>query len=106
MVYLPVGGRLWPAVVDTGFNGALELPEALQSVLPHRFAGHVRSALAAGRFVWEDSYRVEFPFDGESIRVMATFSACEEILLGTRILRDHEILIDFPNRRLTLVRTR
>lgn len=30
MLYLPVAGRSWPAIVDTGFNGALELPDALQ----------------------------------------------------------------------------
>jgi hypothetical protein len=29
LVHLPIAGRRWPAVVDAGFNGSLELPADL-----------------------------------------------------------------------------
>ena len=28
-IYLQIGGKKWPAIIDTGFNGDLELPESL-----------------------------------------------------------------------------
>lgn len=55
LVHLPIGASVWPALIDTGFNGALELPEVLRSVLPHEYAGQVISVLATGRRVVEDS---------------------------------------------------
>jgi predicted aspartyl protease len=30
-IELDVGGRCWQAIIDTGFNGELELPERLRS---------------------------------------------------------------------------
>lgn len=59
---LEVEGQDWPAIIDTGFNGDLELPEALLGKLNDQPAGRLRSALAAGRVVEEDAYSVEFPF--------------------------------------------
>lgn len=104
-VFIPVAGRIWPATIDTGFNGALEIHEALRDEVPHRFAGEVVSLLAAGQRVSEDGYRVEFPFDGELVRVLATFSPDDEILIGTRLLRGYRLEVDFPARRVLLERT-
>ena len=36
-VSLSVAGRTWPATVDTGFNGDVELPEELRSFVNARF---------------------------------------------------------------------
>jgi predicted aspartyl protease len=30
-IEVEVGGQRWPAIIDTGFNGELELPERLRS---------------------------------------------------------------------------
>lgn len=60
--------------------------------------------LAAGQSVWDDCYWVEFPFDGELVRVLATFAPGDEILIGTRLLRDFRLEIDFPARALVLQR--
>ena len=106
LVYLPVHGQTWLAIIDTGFNGALELPERLRPLLPHSYAGLVSSVLAGGHRLREESYRVEFPFDGETIRPHATFAPVNEILIGTRLLRDYRLEIDFPARTVRLERVR
>lgn len=28
IIMLPVAGQMWPGIIDTGFNGDLELPRA------------------------------------------------------------------------------
>ena len=33
VIELDVGGQRWQAIIDTGFNGELELPERLRSHL-------------------------------------------------------------------------
>lgn len=103
-ILLPIAGRTWVAVVDSGFNGDLELPEAVRDDLsPHRI-GTVISALAAGRTVEEPLYAVRFSFDGETIEAEATFVAGEEVLVGTRLLRNHRLTIDFPARSVHVER--
>ena len=51
VIPLRIGDRQWRAVVDTGFNGDLELPEALRADLDVRFIGQTRFLLAAGHTV-------------------------------------------------------
>jgi hypothetical protein len=49
---------------------------------------------------------VDFPFDGGTLRVNATFAQVSEILIGTRLLRDYRLEIDFPARTVQLERIR
>lgn len=97
-----VGGQSWQAIIDTGFNGELELPERLRSHVSSQFVGRVSSLLAANQRIEENVYLVDFPFDGRTVRVQATFAAGDEILIGTRILRDYRLLIDFPGQTVVL----
>jgi len=53
VVMLPVAGKSWMAIIDTGFNGDLELPELLRTHFSPRSRGEVVSALAAGQLVTE-----------------------------------------------------
>ena len=91
-----VGGQRWQAIVDTGFNGELELPERLRSYLKAEFVGRATSLLAANQRIEEDVFLVDFPFDGQTVRAQATFVKGEEILIGTRMLRDYQLRINFP----------
>ncbi len=95
VVELLLNGREWRAVIDTGFNGYLELPESLRAAVKARFIGHLESALAAGQTIVEENYIVEFPFDGETLEVEATFAPGNDILIGTGLLRNHRLEIDF-----------
>lgn len=80
VITLQVEGQDWTAIIDTGFNGDLELPDALRGKLNDQPAGRLRSALAAGRIVEEDAYSVEFSFDGHTCHAIATFVPDPQIL--------------------------
>jgi clan AA aspartic protease len=95
-IEVEVGGQAWQAIIDTGFNGELELPERLRSHVNAEFVGRAASLLAANQRIEEDVFLVDFPFDWRAVRVQATFVNGDEILIGTRILRDYRLLIDFP----------
>jgi predicted aspartyl protease len=96
IVNLHIIGRSWVAIVDSGFNGDVELPEAPRQPLNAQFAQIIISNLAGGQQVVESAYWVEFPFDGRTVTAVATFVPGEEILLGTGLLREHRLEIDFP----------
>ncbi len=73
IVVIDVNGNDWEAIIDTGFNGDLELPLDLKSSLRCRYVGHVTSLLAGGQQIGEDAYQVQFPLDGQVMRAEATF---------------------------------
>ena len=104
VVVLELANREWPAVVDTGFNGDLELPEELRSLLPHEYMGRTISFLAAGQKTEEDAYFVIIPFDGEMVAAEATFVSGKEILIGTHLLRHHRLEVNFPERTVMIER--
>ncbi len=62
VIMLQVAGGTWPGIIDTGFNGDLELPDDLRVSVNPRFIGRVSSLLASGQHIDEDVYLVEFPF--------------------------------------------
>ena len=103
-IEVEVGSQRWQAIIDTGFNGELELPEQLRSQVNAQFVGRVTSLLAANQRIEEDVFLVDFPFDGRMVRVQATFVDGDEILIGTRMLRDYRLQIDFPGRTVAIER--
>lgn len=103
-VTLHIAGQDWPAIIDTGFNGDLELPEALRAHVNPRFVAQIRSQLAGGQTIVEDSYLVDFPFDGGVVQADATFVAGTGLLLGTHLLRQYRLTIDFVARTVLLER--
>lgn len=103
-ITLSVAGQDWPAVIDTGFNGDLELPEALRDVLDARYVGRVTSALAGSQSIEEDVYVVEFPFDGHIMHAEATFVPGSHILIGTHLIREYQLQIDFVHHSVQLAR--
>lgn len=104
VIELEVAGEKWKTIVDTGFNGDLELPSRLRKMLRCTFAGRIKSNLAGGLVIKEDMFDVVFPFDGEQVLATATFSPGDEILIGTRLLKNHRLEIDFSARRVVIRR--
>lgn len=104
IVTLLIAGKEWKATIDTGFNGDLELPYGLGSHVNPQFFGRGLSLLAGGQSLEEEHYLVDFPFDGEVVRALATFVSGDEILIGTHLLRDYRLLIDFPASEVKLER--
>ena len=101
---LEVAGQNWSAIIDTGFNGDLELPEGLRGKLNDQPAGRLRSALAGGHIIEEDAYSVDFPFDDQILHAIANFVPDSQILIGTNLLRDYYLQIRFASKTLRLER--
>ncbi|SRR5712691_5441793 len=97
-------GSNGPAIIDTGFNGELELPDHLHSAVNARFIGRIPVALGGGQHMEEDISLVDFPCNGESRLAEATFVPDQERLLGTQLLRLYRLEIDFPSRTVRLKR--
>ena len=101
-ITLSIAGQAWPATIDTGFNGDLELPETLRETLSSQYIGEVISVLAGGQRITEKLYRVNFPFDGKIVPAEATFVIDSDILIGTHLLREYRLQIDFVRRMVVL----
>ncbi len=101
-IILSIEGQDWQAMIDTGFNGDLELPEVLRNVLKPQYAGRVTSSLAGGQTIEEDVYLVDFPFDGQIVQAKATFVVGSEILIGTHLLQEYRLQIDFVRQTVVL----
>ena len=102
VIEIEVAGKRWPAVVDTGFNGDLELPLKLKPAVNARFFERIHSHLAGGQTIEEEAFVVEFPFDGRTCRASATFVAGAEILIGMHFLRRYRLEIDVPARSVLI----
>jgi len=103
-IILSIAGSDWPATIDTGFNGDLELPQSLRGILNPRYLGRVTSTLAGGQNVQEDVFVVDFLFDGVVIQAETTFVPGTQVLLGTHLLREYTLRIDFVHRIVELER--
>ena len=83
-IAVEVGSQRWQAIIDTGFNGELELPERLRSHVNARFVGRATSLLAVNQRIEEEVFLVDFAFDGRMVRERkATFVDGDEILIGS-----------------------
>ena len=102
IIKLSIAGQEWDATIDTGFNGYLELPETLRNVLSAQYIGRVTSVLAGGQTIEEKLYQVNILFDGRTIPAEATFVVDGEILLGTRLLREYFLQVDFVRQTVVL----
>jgi predicted aspartyl protease len=110
------------AFIDTGFNGALLIDETQAqrmglSIAPPRVTEQVRLAsqrnerflVARGDFLWFGERRkvtalvMAEPAQARSARRLRTVE--EEILIGTELLKDCRLEIDFPKRTVRITMT-
>src|SRR5437879_12176344 len=95
IILIEVSGRQWSAIIDTGFNGDLQLPNALRSATNPRRRGTVLSLLAGGTSILEEVFEVQFPFDGRIVLADATFVVGGDLLIGTHLIRSYRLIIEF-----------
>ena len=62
------------------------------------------SALSAGHRVEEDLHLVDFPFDGVLVQAEATFVKDGEILIGTGMLTNYRLEINFSTGKVLMER--
>lgn len=102
LIPLRIASQTYSAIIDTGFNGDLELPFVLKGKLNDQAIGRLRSTLAGGQIVEEDAYTVDLPFDGDIVRAIATFVSGSQILIGTNLLRNYTLQVGFVSKNVRL----
>ena len=103
-VTITLAGQQWPAIIDTGFNSDLELPEQLRAYVNPRPLGRISSLFGGGQTIKEDLFEVDFPFDGAVVAAEATFVPGKDLLIGTRLLSRYRLGINHFQRTVELER--
>src|SRR6266516_2104220 len=90
------------ALVDTGFDGALmlSLPAALQIGL--RLSNMVQVELADGSIKKEFVFEAKVVLNEETVPVDVLLTSSEENLVGTSLLQNQSLMIDFKSQLITL----
>ena len=91
-----------PALIDTGFDGTLmlSLPAALEIGL--RLSNMVQVELADGSIKNEFVFEAKAMLDGETIPVEVLLTSSDENLVGTALLQNRCLMIDFKSQIITL----
>jgi clan AA aspartic protease len=92
------------AVIDTGFDGELCLPTKLAVTLGLVLVGKQAVELADGSHKWELVFSGSVRFLGRRRKVSIYLTDSEDALLGTRLLADCRLTIDFPNGTVRVTR--
>ena len=91
-----------PAIIDTGFNGFVSAPGKYIKESDWEFVGYEEYEIATGEIVKEKVYIANLIFDDEPQYVPALSSGSKDILIGTKLLRDRVLLINFVSRELEI----
>jgi clan AA aspartic protease len=83
------------AIVDTGFNGQLSVPDALMQRLGFLQYGIQQATFADGRSAVEKLYLVDVQWVGRPVRCIAGASQLPDCLIGTELLEGHTLTVDF-----------
>lgn len=92
--------RHFQAVLDTGFNGYLSVPGSIVQRSGWYFAGYEECEIATGDRVRERVYLGEVLFDRRWFTTHIVTSRAEDILIGTRLLSDKTLHLDFKRQTL------
>jgi clan AA aspartic protease len=90
------------AVIDTGYNGELTLPNSLVNALQLHFAGYRRGMLADGSITVLDVHLASIVWHGEQ-RDVLVLDAAGAALVGMALLEQNRLTIDvFEGGRVTV----
>jgi hypothetical protein len=82
----------------------LSYRSVLRTSLNPRFIARIRSLLAGGYTIEEDTYLVDLLFDGRLITAEATFCQAQDILIGTHLLQQYRLEVNFADDTVLLER--
>lgn len=94
--------HLHPVIIDTGFNGNLSVPERLAQRYGWPWIGNESYEIATGDVVEQKVFLGEIRWFGSPQQVYAVVSHADDILMGTRLLRQHQLNINFRTRKLQI----
>ncbi len=101
-VSLMIDGRLRRkrAIVDTGFNGYLSPPASFAK--NWYFSGYEQYEIATGDIVEQKVYLGKILWNRKIRDVYAVTSHADDILIGTKLLRQNILVIDFAKKRVSI----
>jgi clan AA aspartic protease len=92
-------------LIDTGFAGSLIIPQQLSTELTLHFEGFEEFYTVTGHVFVAPAYAVEINWLGEHIKVAVAVSAdIKEALLGSQMLKNCRLTIDYANRTVNVER--
>jgi predicted aspartyl protease len=95
LIPIELAGQPLMAVIDTGFEGGLQLPATLFTSLnpvPYR---QVKYELGGGQEMIGITFWVKFTLDGVESTAEALFAASDQLLIGLDALKDCRLEINF-----------
>jgi predicted aspartyl protease len=104
VLHMNLAGHDWIAIIHTGFNGDLELPDVLAAHFGGIPSGQERSMLADGTIVVDELFMIDFPFDNQSVKARVSYAPARYILIGTGLMADYRLEIEIPARAVQLTR--
>lgn len=106
VIEIDAGSSHIEVLVDTGFNGSLIIPmqkfNQLRPIL--KFEGPEELTSVTGETFLADAYSMKIDWLGKSIRVaVATCKEVSEAILGSYMLKDCRLIIDYGHRTVTII---
>jgi len=89
-----------PAVIDTGFNGYLSVSTEYVKNSDWLFIGYEEYELASGEVVRAKTFLGDIIFDNKQMTIFILLSQSKDILVGTRLLGDKTLFIDFMDKKV------
>ncbi len=104
VVRLDVGSVSVEVLVDTGFDGSLIVPAEVADNMALKFEAHQDFLSVTGAMFFASTCWTEVDWLGKRIRVaIARCGEVSEALLGSHMLRDCRLIIDYGYRTVTIV---
>lgn len=92
----------FPAVIDTGFNGYLSVPQRLLSQSRWQPIGTEKFEIATGAIVEQEIFLGEIVFDGQQSPAYVVATQAQDILIGTKLLKRKALSINFRTTRVVV----
>jgi clan AA aspartic protease len=106
VIEIDAGSSSIVVLVDTGFNGSLIIPTGRFGQLRHdlSFEGPEEFNSVTGETFLADAYSMKINWLGKPIRVsVAICKEADEAILGSHMLKDCRLTIDYGHRTVTIV---
>jgi clan AA aspartic protease len=90
------------ALIDTGFNGYIILPSLIATRLGLELTSVTWVELADGSVIRNSVFSGHTTFGGQSQEVEIMMTDSDEALIGTALLSNYKLTIDFVNRTVEI----
>jgi clan AA aspartic protease len=90
------------ALIDTGFNGYITLPSTIATQLGLELTSVTWVELADGSVIRNSVFSGHTTFGGQSQEVEIMMTDSDEALIGTALLSNYKLTIDFVNRTVEI----